>query len=61
MHLVNSERVWGIPKLIGEPKPICGESLKGKQTKNSHKKVKEIRITRPLDFLHMDLMGLMWI
>ena len=29
--------------------------MKGKQTKSSHKKVEEIRTTRPLDFLHMDL------
>ena len=35
--------------------------MKGKQTKSSHKKVKEIRTTRPLDFLHIDLKGLMWI
>ena len=57
MHLVNTEKVIGIPKLNGEPKPICGECLKGKQTKSSHKKVKEIRTTRPLDLLHMDLIG----
>ena len=57
MHLVNTEKVIGIPKLNGEPKPICGEWLKGKQTKSSHKKVKEIRTTRPLDLLHMDLIG----
>ena len=24
VHLVNSEKVRGIPKLSGEPKPICG-------------------------------------
>ena len=33
--------------------------MKGKQTKSSHRKVKEIRTTRPLNFFHMDLMGLM--
>ena len=49
MHLVNSEKVRGIPKLSGEPKLICGEYMKGKQMKNSHKKVKKIRTTRLLD------------
>ena len=28
-----------------------------KTTKSLHKKVKEIRTTRPLNLLHMDLMG----
>ena len=31
--------------------------MKGKQTQSSHKKVKEIKTTRPLNLLHMDLMG----
>ena len=57
MHLVNIEKNRRIPKLSGEPKPICCECMKGKQTKSSHKKCKEIRTIRPLDLLHMDLMG----
>ena len=61
VHLANTEKVRGIPRLSGEPKPICGESMKGKQTKNSHKKVKEIRTTRLLDILHMDPVGLVLI
>ena len=59
MHLVNIEKNRRIPKLSGEPKPICCECMKGKQTKSSHKKVKKIRNTRPLDLLHIYLMGLM--
>ena len=59
MHVVNTKKVRGIPKLSGEPKPICCGCMKGKQTKSSHKKVEEIRTTRPLDFLHMDLRDLM--
>ena len=39
------KKLKGVPKLNGEPKPICGECVKGKQTKSSHEKVKEIRIT----------------
>ena len=58
MHFVNNERVREIPKLSGELKPICGYCMKGKKTKSSHKKVKKIRTTRPLDLFHMDLMGL---
>ena len=57
MHLVKTEKVGGILRFNGEPKRICGECMKGKQAKSSHKKVKEIRTTRPLDLLHMDLMG----
>ncbi|KAL6312376.1 hypothetical protein AAG906_008048 [Vitis piasezkii] len=57
VHLVNIEKVRGIPRLSGEPKPICGEYMKGRQTKSSHKKVKEIRTIRPLELLHIDLMG----
>ena len=56
VHLVNTERVRDIPRLSGEPKPICDECMKGKKIKSSHKKVKEIKTTKPLDILHMDLM-----
>lgn len=45
--------------MIDEPKIICGEGMKGKQTKSLHKKVKETRTTRILDLLHMDPVGLM--
>ena len=61
LYLVNNEKVRGIPKLSGEPKSIWGECMKIKQTKSSQKKVKEIRTTKPLDLLHMDLMGPMCI
>ena len=54
---MNSEKVKGIPKLSGESKLICGEGMKGKQKKSSHKKVKKILTTKLLDFLLMDLMG----
>ena len=51
MHLVNTKKVRAITGLSGEPKPICGKCMKGKQTKSSHRKVKEIRTSRPLDLL----------
>ena len=60
VHLVNIEKVRGILILSSEPKLIYGECMKGKQTKSSHKKVKKIRTTKPLDLLHIDLMGPMW-
>lgn len=59
VHIMNKEWVRGILKLSGQPKSICGECMKGKQMKCSHKKVREINTTRPLDILHMDLMGSM--
>ena len=37
MYLVNIEKVRGILRLSGKPKPICGECMKRKQTKSSHK------------------------
>ena len=43
VHLVIVKKVRGNLRLSGESKPICGECVKGKQTKSSHKKVKEIR------------------
>ena len=58
VHLVNSEKVRGIPRLSDECKPICGECMNGKQTKSSHKKVNQIRTTKPLYLIYMDLMGL---
>ena len=57
IHIANKERVKGIPKLKSEPKTICGECMKGKQVKSTHKKIFDINTTRPLDLLHMDLMG----
>ena len=57
VHLVNNEKVRCIPILNGEPKPICGECTKSKQTKSSQKKVEKIRSTRPLDLIPMYLMG----
>ena len=53
-HIVNNERVRGIPKLSGQPKPISGKCMKGKQLKISHRKVKEINTAKPLNLLHMD-------
>ena len=37
MYFVNREKVIDISRLSDESKPICGECMKGKKTKNSHK------------------------
>ena len=39
VHIANKDLIRGIPKLSGQPKSICGECMKGKQVKNSHKKI----------------------
>ena len=39
VYLANKELVRGIPKLSGQPEPICGKCMKGKQVKVSYKKI----------------------
>ena len=46
VHLVNNEKIRGILKLSGEPKPICGECMKGKQRKVH---IERLRKLGPLD------------
>ena len=49
--------VKGLPKISRNSKTICGECQKGKQIRNSHKKSKSLKTSRPLELLHMDLVG----
>jgi len=49
--------VKGLPKISRKSKTICGECQKGKQIRNSHKKSKSLKTSRPLELLHMDLVG----
>ncbi|RVW69235.1 Retrovirus-related Pol polyprotein from transposon TNT 1-94 [Vitis vinifera] len=57
MKVANNEVIKGIPKL-GKPfNPICGPCQKGKQTRSTHNRVDEILTSKPLELLHMDLMG----
>ena len=59
---MNKDKVRGIPKLRDQPKHICGECPKGEQVKSTHKNIQEINTTKPLDFLHMDLIVLkVWV
>ena len=55
-RLSKRELIIGLPKLQKLEK-ICGECQIGKQTRNSHKKVNSNTTTRPLELLHMDLIG----
>ena len=56
MKIANNEVIKGIPKL-GKPLILlCGTCQKGKQTRSTHRRVYEILTSKPLEFLHMDLM-----
>ena len=51
----NKEVVKGIPYLKFEKDRICDGCQLGKQTKSSFKTIKDIRTSRPLELVHMDL------
>ena len=51
------EAVVGLPKFGKVEKNVCGPCQLGKQTKLSHPKVNVVATSRPLELLHMDLMG----
>ena len=51
----NKEVVKGIPCLKFENDRIFDACQLGKQTKSSFKTIKDIRTSRPLELIHMDL------
>ena len=51
------EAVIGLPKFGKVEKNVCGPCQLGKQTKSSHPKVNIVTTSRPLELLHVDLMG----
>ena len=51
------EAVVGLPKFGKIEKSVCGSCQLGKQTKSTHPKVNVIATSRPLELLHVDLMG----
>ena len=51
------EVVVGLPKFGKIEKNVCGPCQLGKQTKSTHPKVNVIATSRPLELLHVDLMG----
>ena len=56
-RLVNAEVVRGVPDLEKQTETVCGACCQGKQVKVQHKQISEIRSTRVLELVHMDLMG----
>ena len=51
------EAMIGLPKFGKIEKYICGPCQLGKQTKLAHSKVNVVATSRPLELLHVDLMG----
>ena len=51
------EAMIGLPKFGKIKKNVCGPCQLGKQTKASHPKVNVVATSRPLELLHVDLMG----
>ena len=55
--VIRNEAVVGIPSLDINGKFFCGDCQVGKQTKTSHRRLKECYTIRVLELLHLDLMG----
>ena len=51
------ESVLGIPKLSRMSNVVCGTCQLGKQTKANHPDTQTSTTSRPLELLHLDLMG----
>ena len=51
------ESVLGIPKLNRVDNVVCGPCQLGKQTKAKHPGTQMSTTSRPLELLHLDLMG----
>ena len=51
------DAVIGLPKFKKKEKYICGPCQIGKQVKSKHPTVTEVQTSRPLELLHIDLMG----
>ena len=51
------ELVFGIPKLSRVNNVVCGPCQLGKQTKAKHPSTQTSATSRPLELLHLDLIG----
>ena len=51
------DAVIGLPKFEKIEKCICGPCQMGKQVKSKHLFVTKVQTSRPLEFLHINLMG----
>ena len=52
-----NDAILGMPKLNMETNAVCGPCQLGKQTKAQHHATLTIAMARPLELLHVDLMG----
>ena len=57
--VIRNEAVVGIPTIDINGKLFCGDCQVVKQTKTSHKRLKECYTNKVLELLHLDLMGSM--
>ncbi|KAA0032034.1 F5J5.1 [Cucumis melo var. makuwa] len=55
--IIKNEAIMGIPDLDVNGKFFCRDCQIGKQTRSTHKSLKECYTNRVLELLHMDLMG----
>ena len=51
------EVVRGLPKVNFRENVVCGDCQLGKQIRATHKNLNHLGISKPLELLHMDLMG----
>ena len=56
--LVSYELVYGLPKLKFEKEHVCEACQRGKQTRKSFSLKNCVSTSKPLELLHMDLLGL---
>lgn len=56
-RLSRHEIIRGLPNLISMDSQVCGGCQLGKQTKSTHKRLSQIGTNKPLELLHIDLVG----
>lgn len=56
-RLSRKEIVRGLPNLGSNDDMICGPCQIGKQIKSPHRKLNEITTSKPLELVHLDLVG----
>ena len=56
-RLSRKEIVRGLPNLGSKDDMICGPCQIGKQVKSPHRKLNEITTSKPLELVHLDLVG----
>ncbi|XP_028957459.2 uncharacterized protein [Malus domestica] len=57
IKISKKEYVRGLPTLSGKQEGVCGDCQIGKQTKSSHSPTNFSSTSKPLELMHMDLVG----